>query len=182
MTRRWETLGGLDRCWSTNPEENKRNFPRGVSTFSRKDFSAGDVLLFSYINAVKSQSAGLISTLHDAGELSVDPSVASNTLMSSTRHWAQFVSGRPRPGFTSPAIVPNITRWVGCPLVVRCTVDAPRRNTGPTSYHVSQNNPGVSRAPKFVALQYIPIFASDCATGREVPRSARAVSVNGPLV
>ena len=39
--------------------------------------------------------------------------------MSSARHWAQFSSGRPRPGFTPPAIVPNITRWDSRSLVGR---------------------------------------------------------------
>ena len=57
----------------------------------------------------------------------MDPSVASNTLMSSTRHWAQLFSGRPRAGFKPPAIVPNITRWVNRPLVVCCTVAAKRK-------------------------------------------------------
>ena len=48
-------------------------------------------------------------------------------MRSSTRHWAQFFSGRPRPGFSTPAIVPNITRWVRRSLFVRCTAPAKRR-------------------------------------------------------
>ena len=68
-----------------------------------------------------------VATPNSKGELSVDPSVASKTLMSSTRHWAQFFPGRPRPGFTPPAIVPNITRWVSRSLAVRCPAPAKRR-------------------------------------------------------
>ena len=56
----------------------------------------------------------------------MDPSIASNNLVSSTRHWAQLFSGRPRPGFTPPAIVPNITRRVNRSLVVRCAAPAKR--------------------------------------------------------
>ena len=41
----------------------------------------------------------------------MDPYLTLNTLMPSTRHWAQFFAARPRSGFTPPAIVPNITRW-----------------------------------------------------------------------
>ena len=58
-----------------------------------------------------------VSTPNSNGELSVDPSVASNTLMSSARHWAQFFSGRPRPGFTQPVIVSYITPWVSPSLL-----------------------------------------------------------------
>ena len=51
----------------------------------------------------------------------MDPLVASKTLMSPARHWAQFFSGpassRVHP--TRPAIVPNIARWVSRSLVVR---------------------------------------------------------------
>ena len=47
--------------------------------------------------------------------------------MLSTRHWAQFFSGRPRPGLTPPAIASNIRRWVSRSLVVRCTAPANRR-------------------------------------------------------
>ena len=57
----------------------------------------------------------------------MDSSVASNTVMSSTRNWAQSLSGRPRPGNTPPAIVPNITLWVSRPSIVRCAAPAKRR-------------------------------------------------------
>ena len=68
-----------------------------------------------------------VSTPNSKGELSVDPSVAPNTLRSSTRHWALLFSGRSRPGFTPAAIVPNITRWVSHSLLVRCTAPAKTR-------------------------------------------------------
>ena len=68
-----------------------------------------------------------VSTPNSKGELSVDPSVPWNTLMSSARHWAQCYSGRPGPGFSPPANVPNITRWSSRSLVVRCTAPAKRR-------------------------------------------------------
>ena len=58
------------------------------------------------------------------GMLSVDPSVARNTLRSSTRHLAQLFSGRPGPGFSPPAIVPNITRRGSRSLYVRCAAPA----------------------------------------------------------
>ena len=61
------------------------------------------------------------------GQLSVDPSLAWNTLMSSARHWAQFFSGRPGSGFSPHQPSPNIIRWVGRSLVVRCTASAKRR-------------------------------------------------------
>ena len=48
----------------------------------------------------------------------MDLSVDQNTLRSSTRHWAQFFSGRPGPGFSPPTIVPNITRRVSRSLCV----------------------------------------------------------------
>ena len=70
---------------------------------------------------------GTVFTPNCKGELSVDPSVGSNTLMSSARHWAQFFSGRPHPGFTPPAIVPNMSRWSSRSLVVRCTAPAKSR-------------------------------------------------------
>ena len=57
-----------------------------------------------------------VSTLNTKGTLS-----ARNTLRSSARHWAQFFSGRIGPGFSPPAIVPNITRRVSRSLCVRCT-------------------------------------------------------------
>ena len=68
-----------------------------------------------------------VSTANTKGTLSVDPSVARNTLRFSRRHWAQFFSGRPGPGFSPPAIVPNITRRVSRSLCVRCTPPAKRR-------------------------------------------------------
>ena len=63
----------------------------------------------------------------EEGELSVHPSVARNTLRLSTRYWARFFSGLPGPGFSPPAIVPNITRRVGRSWCVRCTPPAKRR-------------------------------------------------------
>ena len=68
-----------------------------------------------------------VSTPNTKGTLSVDPSVARNSLRLSIRHWAQFFSGRPSPGFSPPAIFPNITRRVGRSLCVRCTAPAKRR-------------------------------------------------------
>ena len=68
-----------------------------------------------------------VSTVNSKGELFVDPSVAFNTLMLSARHWTRFVSGRPRPGFSPPANVPNITRSVSRSLVVCCTPPAKSR-------------------------------------------------------
>ena len=57
----------------------------------------------------------------------MDPSVARNTLRSSTRHWAQFFSGRPGPGFSPPAIVPNVIRRISRSLCLRCTPPAKGR-------------------------------------------------------
>ena len=54
----------------------------------------------------------------------MDPSVARNTLRLSTRHWAQFFSGRPGHGLSPPAVVPNITRRVSRSSCVRCTAPA----------------------------------------------------------
>ena len=68
-----------------------------------------------------------VSTPNTTGTLSVDPSVARNTLRSSTKHWAQLFSGRSGPGFSPSAIVPNITRRVSRSLCVRCTPPANRR-------------------------------------------------------
>ena len=64
-----------------------------------------------------------VSTPSSKVDLSVDPSVVLNALMSA-RHWAQFFRSRPGPGCSPPAIVPNITRWVsrsfvGQPLICR---------------------------------------------------------------
>ena len=63
----------------------------------------------------------IVNAWNIIGELSVDPSVARNTLRSSTGHWAEFFSGRPGPGLSPPAIVPNITRRVSRSLFSRCT-------------------------------------------------------------
>ena len=63
-----------------------------------------------------------VSTSNTKVTLYVDLSVARNTLRLSTRHWAQFFAGRPGPGFSRPAIVPNITRRVSHSLCVRCDV------------------------------------------------------------
>ena len=68
-----------------------------------------------------------VSTPNTKGTLFVDPSVARNTLRSSTRHGARFFSGRPGSGFSPPAIVPNITRRVNRSLCVHCRVPANRR-------------------------------------------------------
>ena len=57
----------------------------------------------------------------------MNPSVARNTPRSSTRQQAQFFSGRRGPGFSPPAIVPNVTRRVSRSLCVRCTTPAKRR-------------------------------------------------------
>ena len=67
-----------------------------------------------------------VSTPKSTGELLVDPSVASNTFTQSTQHWGQLFSSRPRPGFTPPAIVPNITQWVSRSMPVRCPAAAQR--------------------------------------------------------
>ena len=76
MSRCWDTLDDLDMwCFNfhlfasvgvNNPEENRRNSPRGVSTFSTKDSSAGDILSFSHTFTMKSHSDGKIANLHDA--------------------------------------------------------------------------------------------------------------------
>ena len=63
-----------------------------------------------------------VSTPNTNGTLSVDHSVARITLRSSIRHWAQLFACRPGPGFSRPAIVPNITRRVSHSLCVRCDV------------------------------------------------------------
>ena len=68
-----------------------------------------------------------VSTPNTKGTLSAHPSVARNTLRSSTKHWVQFYSGRLGPGFSPPAIVPDITRRVSRSLCVRCTAPANRR-------------------------------------------------------
>ena len=70
---------------------------------------------------------GTVPTPNSKEELSVDPSIASNTLMSSARLWAQYSSAQPRPGLTPRAIVPNVKRWVGRSLLIRCTAPAKRR-------------------------------------------------------
>ena len=48
-----------------------------------------------------------VSLLRTAEGSSVDPSVARKTLRSSARHWAQFFSGRPGPGFSPPQPSPQ---------------------------------------------------------------------------
>ena len=58
-----------------------------------------------------------VSTPNSKGELSVDPSVVWNTLMSAS-HWAQFFSGRPGPGFSPPANCPK-HHSMGQPLIGR---------------------------------------------------------------
>ena len=61
--------------------------------------------------------------------LSVDLSVARNTLRLFTRHWAKFVSGRPGLGFSPPAIVPNITQRISLSLC--CPLYGPRKQETP---------------------------------------------------
>ena len=70
---------------------------------------------------------GTVSTPNTIGTLSVEPSVAVNTMRSSTRHWAKFFSGRPGPGFSPPTNVPNIIRKVSHSLCVRCAAPANMR-------------------------------------------------------
>ena len=80
-----------------------------------------------FLAAVGHSTHSTVSTPNTKGTLSVDHSVARNTLTSSSRHWTQFFSGRPGPGFSPPGIVPNTTRWVSRSLVFRCTTPAKRR-------------------------------------------------------
>ena len=68
-----------------------------------------------------------VSTPNSKGELSVDSSVASNTLMSSARHLDQFFSGLPRPEFTPPAIFPIVTWRASRSFVFRCAASATKR-------------------------------------------------------
>lgn len=57
-------------------------------------------------------------------ELSVDVSGAQNTLGPSPRHFAHFVCGRPGPGFSPPAVVPNVIRLVNPSYFVLCATPA----------------------------------------------------------
>ena len=66
-----------------------------------------------------------VSTPNSKEGLSVEPSVARNTLIPSARQWAQVFSGRPGPGFSPPAIVPK-HHPMDPPLIVR-PIYAPRK-------------------------------------------------------
>ena len=84
---------------------------------------------FSFFLAALSHST--VPTLNSKGELSVDPSDASNIVMTSTRHSGHmFVPGCPRPGFNAPSIVANITLWASR-SVLMCTALAKSRRRLP---------------------------------------------------
>ena len=63
----------------------------------------------------------VVSTPTTNGECSVDPSVAQNTLRSSTRHRCQFLSCPPGFRPSPPVIVVNITLLGNHPLLCRAT-------------------------------------------------------------
>ena len=62
-----------------------------------------------------------------------------------------------------------------------CTMHPPR-DTGPVSYHVSQNKPGASRALAFVALQPAPplrpIDACECGCQADMLRVGRSSPIS----
>ena len=55
---------------------------------------------------------GTVSTPNNKGEVFVDPFLALNVAMLSTRRRAHVFPGRPGPGFSPPAVTTIITRRV----------------------------------------------------------------------
>ena len=86
-----------------------------------------------------------VSTPNTKGASSADPSVARNSLTSSTMHLCQVLNCLPDLGFSRPGIVPNITRLGNRSLLRRAMLSAKKGCRLRMVVSISRNVPSISR-------------------------------------